>query len=365
MNIKTVILSITRKQWLPFLLACIFSFLSIVEIQAQQGLKAEYYDGKNFERLVATQYEDKIDHYWNRTPPVEGINPHVCSIRWTGKLRPGKTGTYTFSARVDDGIRVWVDDQLVIDDWHLNDVGIFNGKAYLEAGKLYNLKVEYFNALIEGEVRLLWNIPEGRQGWLSRFRTKKFELIQPQFFLPGPPDQELPTVQEESFVGLDSEVPTKKPVKVQAKRNENKPSKKKVVTNRIEEKPEESKVVEPELTHGVIQDNIPKDILFERTKTNIYEESYKELKRFADFMLKHPELHVKIEGHTDPVGDESKNFQLSERRAYAIASYLVKQGVSHTRISAEGFGGTRPLKMPEDGEYMPRNRRVEFIVSGY
>jgi len=82
-------------------------------------------------------------------------------------------------------------------------------------------------------------------------------------------------------------------------------------------------------------------------------------------MLDNPELSVQIEGHTDPVGDEMLNLKLSKNRAYKIANFLAKKGIDRSRIRAEGFGGSRPLKVPEKGGYHPANRRVVFLLSGF
>ena len=71
---------------------------------------------------------------------------------------------------------------------------------------------------------------------------------------------------------------------------------------------------------------------------------------------------MRIEGHTDNVGDMNKNFLLSKRRANAVAAYLVKKGVSAERLSAKGFGGTKPLIKSRDKKYHPENRRVAFII---
>ena len=121
----------------------------------QQGLLAEFYDGTNFERFVTKAYVGNIEDYWDEHPPVSGIDPHSCSIRWTGKLTPAKTANYVFSAVVDDGIRVWIDGEIIINQWYLNDMGIFNGKKELLAHHSYDIKVEYFNALREGEIKLM------------------------------------------------------------------------------------------------------------------------------------------------------------------------------------------------------------------
>ena len=98
------------------------NLIALCPLLAQQStLKAEYFNGTNFEEKVTTRTEANIDKTWNDMPPVPGLDPHFCSIRWTGRITAPETGTYTFSARVDDGIRVWVGGVQVIDNWQLND----------------------------------------------------------------------------------------------------------------------------------------------------------------------------------------------------------------------------------------------------
>jgi len=112
----------------------------------------------------------------------------------------------------------------------------------------------------------------------------------------------------------------------------------------------------------IIQEYIPKNVQFDQAKTEILSESFAELDKLADFLVKNPQHKIKIEGHTDNVGDAEKNFQLSHRRANAVAAYLIKKGVSHERLSAEGFGGSKPLVSSDGRKYHPEYRRVEFIV---
>ena len=167
----------------------LFIALSSLSISGfgQKGLIAEYYDGRDFDRKVTTRIESTIDLNWNRVPPVPGINPHVCSIRWTGELTPQESGYYTFSARVDDGIRVWIDDELIIDDWQLNDIGIFQGRMKMNGGQSYRLKVEYFNALIEGEIRLLWKFSEKKPNWFRNvMNSGDPEIIGAAYFTHDP-----------------------------------------------------------------------------------------------------------------------------------------------------------------------------------
>jgi outer membrane protein OmpA-like peptidoglycan-associated protein len=69
-------------------------------------------------------------------------------------------------------------------------------------------------------------------------------------------------------------------------------------------------------------------------------------------------------GHTDSVGDESKNMQLSQRRADAVRDYLVMHGVPDGRVTAQGMGETQPITDNRTAESRANNRRVEIILHG-
>ena len=152
-----------------FLLTPIASFLFITMAMSQETLKAEYYNGTNFEEKVGSNFVSKIDFYWDHEAPIEGLNPNECSVRYTGQIKSPRTGMIAFSARVDDGIRVWIDNTLVLSNWQLNNVGLAEGEIHLEADKSYNIRIDYFNALKEAEIQLLWQLPEDpNQSWLSK-----------------------------------------------------------------------------------------------------------------------------------------------------------------------------------------------------
>ncbi|MEL6945987.1 MAG: OmpA family protein, partial [Bacteroidota bacterium] len=111
-----------------------------------------------------------------------------------------------------------------------------------------------------------------------------------------------------------------------------------------------------------IEEYIPQNVQFEQAKSEILPESFAELDKLAKYLVENPRHKIKIEGHTDNVGDAQKNFTLSQSRARAVAAYLIKKGVDHERLSAEGFGGSKPLAKSDGRKYHPENRRVEFIV---
>lgn len=322
-----------------FALLSLFAFLMSFSLLAQNGLKADYYNGINFYEYLGTQVETNIDYYWRSHTPFDGMNPHECSIRWTGKLTSPESGEITFSARFDDGIRVWVGGVLIIDNWQLNDVGYAKGKFKMVAGEYYDIKIEYFNALLEGEIKLFWIFPRpDNLSWYESFWYEdKEEIIASSYFLQP---QEEKVVEE-----IEEEVISPKPKKITPKKKPAAPVKPKVTKEAT-----------------AIENYIPKNVQFERAKTEILPESFAELDRLAVFLVKNPQLKIKIEGHTDNVGDAEKNLQLSHSRARAVAAYLIKEGVDNERLSAEGFGGSKPLTKSEGGKYHPENRRVEFIV---
>lgn len=319
----------------------IFSFFLLIALRltAQQGLFAEYYDGSNFDKKVATRIDPKIDFSWWQTPPVAGINPQRCSIRWTGKITTPETGSYTFSAKVDDGIRVWVGNTLIINAWELNDEGNFLGKITLEKGKTYDLKVEYFNALIEGEVRLLWELPSEKPtfgGWFGN----NMKVIDSRYF-QQPIEQ--PLAQKTQ---LKPEIP---PL-----------SKKPIITSKSPNKP-----VKPKTTvvnADTIQKYTPKNVMFQQSKSIMLPESYAELDNLTAFLKRYPKLTLTIEGHTDVIGDQKMNKTLSEERALSVAQYLIKQGIDENRIVSVGYGSTRPILADSVKTGHTENRRVAFII---
>jgi OOP family OmpA-OmpF porin len=77
-------------------------------------------------------------------------------------------------------------------------------------------------------------------------------------------------------------------------------------------------------------------------------------------LKRNPTLRVEIQGHTDNIGSEASNRKLSENRARAVMEYLVKKGVEAERLSAAGYGSSRPIASNDTLEGRARNRRVEL-----
>ncbi|MCK6549573.1 OmpA family protein, partial [Myxococcota bacterium] len=106
-------------------------------------------------------------------------------------------------------------------------------------------------------------------------------------------------------------------------------------------------------------------VYFETNRHVIQRRSYPLLDNVAAVILRHPEVKkVRVEGHTDDVGDDAANLALSDRRAKAVVDYLVAKGVERSRLEAQGFGETQPLESNKTTAGRATNRRVEFEVVG-
>jgi len=123
-----------------------------VSVAGGTGLKGQYFNGSDFNALVKTQIDPTVNFDWGRVadpnfPP--SLSHDAFSVRWTGKVQAVESGTYGFSTRYDDAVRVWVSDgttdRLVIDRWNTGASTYYanGGTAYLQAGQKYDIKVEY------------------------------------------------------------------------------------------------------------------------------------------------------------------------------------------------------------------------------
>jgi outer membrane protein OmpA-like peptidoglycan-associated protein len=106
------------------------------------------------------------------------------------------------------------------------------------------------------------------------------------------------------------------------------------------------------------------DVLFRSGSFELLPGARERLAKVSGIVLAYPSLHVAIEGHTDSVGSDDYNQQLSERRAETVRDYFVQQGINSASVEAHGFGKTAPIATNDTPEGRQQNRRVELILSG-
>lgn len=105
-----------------------------------------------------------------------------------------------------------------------------------------------------------------------------------------------------------------------------------------------------------------KNVLFEASKDVLLPGSYETLDDLVQWMKENPTVEIRLEGHTDRLGDSQKNLQLSLDRVIAVKRHLTGKGIDPTRVQTKGYGDKRPLTNATSEEERRKNRRVEVVV---
>ncbi|MDP4179773.1 MAG: PA14 domain-containing protein [Bacillota bacterium] len=136
----------------------IYNFTPIPE-ETGTGLRGEYYDNIDLTNLKYTCIDKQINFYWpGGTSPYKEIrNDDSYSIRWMGQIKPEMTDQYTFYATRDNGVRLWIDNKLIIDKWNAEWNVTDSGSIFLNGGKKYDIKIEYTNNSGNGKISLMWS----------------------------------------------------------------------------------------------------------------------------------------------------------------------------------------------------------------
>jgi outer membrane protein OmpA-like peptidoglycan-associated protein len=106
------------------------------------------------------------------------------------------------------------------------------------------------------------------------------------------------------------------------------------------------------------------DVLFDTAKFSLRPEAREKLAKVAGIVSGHPGLRLDVEGHTDSVGGDDYNQELSEQRGGSVRAYLIGQGMAEGSVSSKGFGRTQPVASNETASGRQQNRRVELVISG-
>nr|WP_252863414.1 PA14 domain-containing protein [Paenibacillus riograndensis] len=127
---------------------------------ADNGLQAEYFSNMQLSGAPAVVRADAVlDFNWRLGSPDAAIPTDFFSVRWSGKIKPLYSETYQIYTTSDDGVRVWVNGTLVIDSWMKQSGTERTGSISLQAGQLYDIKVEYYENQGDAKARLMWESP--------------------------------------------------------------------------------------------------------------------------------------------------------------------------------------------------------------
>lgn len=121
------------------------------------GLKAEYFDNRDFTNLKVTRVDPTVNFNWRNNAPDVSMGRDTFSVRWTGQVMARYDETYSFYTTTDDGVRLWVNNQLIIDKFVNQASTQWSGDIDLQAGQRYDIRMEYYDNSGEAVSRLAWS----------------------------------------------------------------------------------------------------------------------------------------------------------------------------------------------------------------
>jgi ferric-dicitrate binding protein FerR (iron transport regulator) len=120
------------------------------------GLTADYFDNQDFTNWRLQRIDPAIDFDWGKRGPDPRVHGTTFSVRWRGWLVPSYSGPCTLTFLMDDGVRLWLDGRLVLDEWHLTEKLEFSTTVTLEAGRAYQVRLDYFQEPTDALIRWSW-----------------------------------------------------------------------------------------------------------------------------------------------------------------------------------------------------------------
>ncbi len=161
----------------------------------QHGLLGTYFSRADCSGEVLKRLDAQVNFDWADKPAAPGVPTEDFSVRWTGQVQAQHTENYTFHLEADDGVRVWLGDRQIIDEWRQQSTTVVSQPVALNAGQFYPLTVEYYSAKPPAMAKLKWSSPSTPLGIIPASRL----------FPPNAPSAPTPG---ERRLGLDRGVVT-------------------------------------------------------------------------------------------------------------------------------------------------------------
>lgn len=135
----------------------------------EAGLKGEYFYGnKTLAGHATSRVDAQVDLHTIDNPPDPMFQDGIKSVRWTGKLTVPEGFTRRLGAKSDDGVRIWLDDELVIDQWVDQGETLSEARHPLEANRTYDIKIEYYDGGGAAVAKLMWSVPPTQKNDFTR-----------------------------------------------------------------------------------------------------------------------------------------------------------------------------------------------------
>src|SRR5829696_8500994 len=125
------------------------------------GMKGEYFNNKDLQGdPVLTRRDEQINFDWFTNSPVPQLNTDNFSVRWTGQIVPPVSRVFQLGMRSDDGVRLYLDDKLFVEDWRDRSARTITAPVQLEAGRRYKIRIEYYERYAAATAKLVWTPPQ-------------------------------------------------------------------------------------------------------------------------------------------------------------------------------------------------------------
>jgi hypothetical protein len=135
------------------------SATAVVPAAAPQGLTGSYFDTATLTTQKVVRVDPTVNFAWGSGRPASTVGADTFSVAWTGRVLPVADGPYAFYAASDDGIRLWIDRALVIDDWTAHTLREVTRSVTLTADRAHDLRIEYYDRSGTATAKISWSGP--------------------------------------------------------------------------------------------------------------------------------------------------------------------------------------------------------------
>jgi len=141
------------------------------------GLRGDYYDNANFTGAHLVRLDPTVNFNWANGAPSPSMGANTFSVRWTGWVMPEFTENYTFYTNTDDGVRLWINGILIVDQWVNQPATEWSGSIGLTAGEKYPITMEYYENTNDAVAQLSWSSPSTAKAIVPASRLFPTSLI--------------------------------------------------------------------------------------------------------------------------------------------------------------------------------------------
>lgn len=139
-------------------------------LMAGTGLAGAYFARTNHTLAKFARVDASLNFNWSAAPPSAKLGSDGFSVRWTGRIQPHYSGTYTFIATSRGGLRLWINNSMVIDAWSNHALREDRGTFSVSAGKLYNVRLDYWTNGLSPIIKLEWQSSRQKRDLIPTYR---------------------------------------------------------------------------------------------------------------------------------------------------------------------------------------------------